>query len=56
MQPFVLLAFLAVGVASTAISAPVNSRDIASCEVGVAAQQVACIDGCAKDASCITAW
>ncbi|TEA14616.1 hypothetical protein C8034_v003358 [Colletotrichum sidae] len=29
--------------------------DIAACETKAAADQVACIQGCAKDAACITA-
>jgi hypothetical protein len=39
-----------------ATASPFAIRDIASCEVAEAAQQVACIGGCANNAACITAW
>ncbi|KAF9872762.1 hypothetical protein CkaCkLH20_09625 [Colletotrichum karsti] len=51
--------------ASYATAMPVDAKDgdgkggkggdIAACETKAAADQVACINGCAKDAACITA-
>ncbi|KAJ0276639.1 hypothetical protein Brms1b_006189 [Colletotrichum noveboracense] len=55
-------AVLAIFAASYAAAMPVDAKpdagkggDIAACETKAAADQVACINGCAKDAACITA-
>lgn len=45
-----------VAVLSFAIASPIELRDIASCETQTAANEVACIQGCNKDAACITSW
>lgn len=53
-------AILLVVASSVAVASPIfDKRDggaIATCETQVAADQVACIDACAKDAACIVAW
>ncbi|KAF6802139.1 hypothetical protein CSOJ01_11794 [Colletotrichum sojae] len=58
-------AFLTLLVASYAAATPIEAQnaagakdpsDIAACETKAAADQVACIDACKKDAACITGW
>lgn len=64
MQLSTILTLLA---ASYAAAVPIEAQDlgdkggktggdIAACETKAAADQVACIGACNKDAACITAW
>ena len=48
--------FYIAALAALATASPLFSRDVASCEVVAAAQQVACTGDCAGNAACKSGW